>query len=457
MKIGYFTERPYQDPALMEGRINMVDLMMSNDRYDPMLGSDLYNRYLDEKVYAEEMGFDMLMLNEHHSTPFCMGGVMNVEASILARITSRAKIVLLGNVIPIWDDPLWLAETLAVIDMISRGRLVSGWVRGTGRESVSHNSQSPYNWARFQEAHDFIVKAWTTPGPFRWEGEHYHYRYVNPWMRPYQQPHPPIWVPGILSKNTVEWCARNRIPYIMLATLLEPTKQSFDFYDQVASDSGYEAGPQHRGYLFKVHVDETEELAYQAGRKFIEGPGNIFLEGSRARANPFLQNLPGLTSRTQLLPTRDVFQVLLSRGRGQELQAHEAHEGRDSRPVQSAPAPTPEEREASRVQLYQGQLDNLTIITGTPKTVIPKVRQVLELLRPGHIFFWDGDGAMSHEDAMRSLRLMGEEVIPAARQIGEELGLVDSFEVDPKTGERTGDQTADGKTAEPAATGDGGP
>jgi hypothetical protein len=64
---------------------------------------------------------------------------------------------------------------------------------------------------------------------------------------------------------------------------------------------------------------------------------------------------------------------------------------------------------------------------------------------------------MSHEDAMRSLRLMGEEVIPAARQIGEELGLVDSFEVDPKTGERTGEQAGNGKTAEPASTGDGGP
>ena len=135
MKIGYFTERPYQDPDLMAGRIDMADLMMSNGRYDPMLGADLYNRYLDEKIYAEEMGFDMLMLNEHHSTPFCMGGVMNVEASILARETSKAKIVLLGNVIPIWDDPLWLAETLATIDLISRGRLVSGWVRGTGRES----------------------------------------------------------------------------------------------------------------------------------------------------------------------------------------------------------------------------------------------------------------------------------------------------------------------------------
>jgi alkanesulfonate monooxygenase SsuD/methylene tetrahydromethanopterin reductase-like flavin-dependent oxidoreductase (luciferase family) len=437
MKIGYFTERPYQDPDLMEGRIDMVDLMMSNGRYDPALGADLYNRYLDEKVYAEEMGFDMLMLNEHHSTPFCMGGTMNVEASILARITSKAKIVLLGNVIPIWEDPLWLAETLATIDLISRGRLVSGWVRGTGRESVSHDSQAPFNWARFQEAHDFIITAWTTPGPFRWDGEHYQYRYVNPWMRPYQKPHPPVWVPGILSKNTVEWCAKNRIPYVMLATLLEPTKLSLDFYDQVARDHGYEAGPQHRGYLFKVHVDETEELAYRTSRKFIEGPSNIFLEGSRARANPFIQNLPGLTSRNQLLPTREVFQVLLSRGRGTEPGSALV-----DTPKPAEPEKTPEEKEASRVKLYDGQLANYTIVTGTPKTVIPKIRHVLETLRPGHIFFWDGDGAMSHEDSMRSLRLMGSEVLPAVREIGKELELTDSFEIDPKTNQRIDEPAA---------------
>src|SRR5215471_4644030 len=263
MFIGYFTERPYQDRKSgyfgLAGR-DITDLSMSNGSYDPALGADLYNRYLDEKVYAEEMGFDGLMLNEHHSTPFCMNNVMNVEAAILARITARAKIVLLGNVLPIWDDPLWLAEMLAEIDMISQGRLVSGW-----------------------------------------EGEHYHYRYVNPWARPYQQPHPPIWIPGVMSKNTVKWTAEHRYPYVMLATELEPTLQSYAYYDEVAREQGYESGTQHRGYLFKVHVDETEELAEAAGRKYIEGPSNPFLEGNQGIVRPFIQNLPGMTSRTQLL------------------------------------------------------------------------------------------------------------------------------------------------------------
>ena len=417
MFIGYFTERPYQDPNSgyfgATGR-NLMDLGMSNSSYDPKLGADLYNRYLDEKIYAEEMGFDGLMLNEHHSTPFCMGGVMNLEAAILARITKRAKIVLLGNILPIWDDPLWLAEELAEIDMISRGRLVTGWVRGTGRESVAHNAAAPYNWERFQEAHDFIVDAWMRPGPFRWEGDHYHYRYVNPWARPYQEPHPPIWIPGVMSRNTVAWAARHRYPYLMLATELQPTVESFQYYDEVAEESGFTAGTEHRGYLFKVHVDETEELAEQAGRKYVQGPSNPFLEGNQGIVRPFIQNLPGLTQRNNLLPTMKSFAAAASRGRA-------AEHLKDQK--QDAPPPPPKDT-------YVDQTEKLSIISGTPDTVIPKVRHVLETIRPGTIFFWDGDGAMDHEDAMRSLRLMGEEVIPAVREIGKELGLKGPFEVD---------------------------
>ena len=130
MLIGHFTEQPWQDEKSGLLGTQSTDLSISNSYYDPQVGAQLYNRYLDEKVYAEEVGFDALMLNEHHSTPFCMQGVTNVGASILARITKKAKIIILGNVLPIWDDPLWLAEQLAMIDMISNGRLVSGFVRG---------------------------------------------------------------------------------------------------------------------------------------------------------------------------------------------------------------------------------------------------------------------------------------------------------------------------------------
>jgi len=239
-----------------------------------------------------------VMLNSHHATPFCMGGgPMNLEAAVLARITEKLKIVLLGNVLPIWDDPMWLVEELAVIDMLSRGRLVSGWVRGTGRESIAHNAQPPFNWERFQEAHDFIIKAWTTPGPFRWEGQHYQYRYVNPWMRPYQKPHPQIWVPSQGSFETLAWTAHPDRKYTYLQTY-SPFRSVVRFmsgYRAKAREYGYEASPDQLGWLVPIYVADTDQKAIDEARPHIEAFANKFLHIPSEMLLP-----PGYTSIASL-------------------------------------------------------------------------------------------------------------------------------------------------------------
>ncbi|MSQ13261.1 MAG: LLM class flavin-dependent oxidoreductase [Dehalococcoidia bacterium] len=404
MFIGHFTERPWQDPKSgLTGQVT-IDMEVSNRLYDPKVGRQLYNRYLDERVYAEEVGFDGVAMNEHHSTPFCMGGVVNVEAHILARITNRVKIVIIGNLLPLWDDPLWLAEQIAVMDMISGGRVVCGWVRGTGRESISHNINPTINWERYQEAHDFVIKTWTTPGPFRWEGKHLQYRYVNPWMVPYQNPHPPIWIPGAASRATVKWAATNGFPYVMIAGDLALAKLSFDYYKEVAAESGYQSGTEHVLDMVKVHVDETEQLAEETARKYLGGVSNPFIEGNEGGVRPWVQGLPGLNPRTA--NARMPVAATLAAGRGGAV-------GRLS---------------------FEDQVKQHRIIYGTPKTVMPKIRHVVELLRPGGVIFWDGDGSMTHDDQMRSLRLFGSDVIRATRELGKELDLKGPFDVTPVTG-----------------------
>jgi alkanesulfonate monooxygenase SsuD/methylene tetrahydromethanopterin reductase-like flavin-dependent oxidoreductase (luciferase family) len=124
MHFMYFTERPYRDVPEDEVIRNRSFFGVPNSFYDPEVGAQYYNEYIDEDIYAEEIGFDAIMLNEHHGTPFCMGAVMNVEAAILARVTKKARIVLLGNPLPVLKHPLRMAEELAMIDLISKGRLV---------------------------------------------------------------------------------------------------------------------------------------------------------------------------------------------------------------------------------------------------------------------------------------------------------------------------------------------
>lgn len=414
MHIMYFTERPY--PYVPEDELikNGGAWGLPNTLFDPVKGGELHNRFFDEKVYAEEVGFDGLMLNEHHGTPFCMGAVMDVEAAILARITRRAKIILLGNPLPIVANPLRLAEELAEIDMISGGRLVPGFVRGAGTEQLSNNANPAFNRELFNEAHDVIIKAWTTPGPFRYEGKHFHYRYINPWALPIQKPHPPIWVPGIVSPETLLWCAKHRYPFIALATFLEPTVEMWNIYAEAAAQEGYQAGPENFGYLQQVFVAESEEKAQELGKSFMYG-GLTF-------GRPEWMFPPGYNSKAA---TKRLAHQFIDPETGDQALRFFG--------ISEQSANLSEVKQQIYGKEYQARQRNLQLIVGTPKTVLPKIRKIIEILRPGIFGFWHHEASplMTHEDTMRSLRLLGEEVLPAVREMGKELGLVDPYERKP--------------------------
>ena len=136
----------------------------------------------------------------------------------------------------------------------------------------------------FNEAHDFIIQAWTRPGPWRYEGKHFHYRHVNPWALPLQKPYPPMWIPGVLSLETVKWCAEHRYPYIGLGTALGPTCDLWDYYADEAAKLGYQAGPENFGYLIPTFLAETEEKAQEIGKGFVFGGGQSGLLTPRAHA-----------------------------------------------------------------------------------------------------------------------------------------------------------------------------
>ncbi len=139
MHMMYFTEQPmaaYDAKAGLD--YGATALTFSNKYFDPNEGSRLYNEYLEEYILAEESGADGIMLNEHHNAPFCMQARANMFAAILAAVTNRVKIVMLGNPLPLTENPVQLAEELAMIDMVSKGRLVSGFVRGGGQEQLAN-------------------------------------------------------------------------------------------------------------------------------------------------------------------------------------------------------------------------------------------------------------------------------------------------------------------------------
>ncbi|MBV8512842.1 MAG: LLM class flavin-dependent oxidoreductase, partial [Xanthobacteraceae bacterium] len=169
------------------------------------------------------------MTNEHHATATCADSVCTIPMAILARETKKVRLLALGMPIGNRHDPIRVAEEYSMIDVISRGRLEMGFVKGVPFEISPANTNPVDLTERFWEAHDLILKAMTShDGPFNWEGTHYQYRSVNVWPRPYQQPHPPVWITGASPSSAVATAERGHV----LATFLSgyATWKVFEVY-----------------------------------------------------------------------------------------------------------------------------------------------------------------------------------------------------------------------------------
>ncbi len=191
MRVYQFTEQAYH--PTWNDHSGSLRVILPNRKCDPRVAADLFHRYYDEYQLCDELGLD-IMLNEHHQSATCMSSAVLVGLSVLARATKKARLLVLGYPIGHRPDPLRVAEELSTIDVISRGRLDMGFIKGIPYEIAASNRNPTELMDRFWEAHDFILKAMTThDATFNWEGEFFHYRQVNIWPRVWQEPHPPVW------------------------------------------------------------------------------------------------------------------------------------------------------------------------------------------------------------------------------------------------------------------------
>jgi alkanesulfonate monooxygenase SsuD/methylene tetrahydromethanopterin reductase-like flavin-dependent oxidoreductase (luciferase family) len=280
MKFFFFHLMPYAhlDLSYTEGH-NSAWLDLPNSYFDPKLGQQLYQRYLRELELADELGFDGICVNEHHQTAYGLMPAPNLIAAVLARSTKRAKIAILGRALPLVNNPLAIAEEFAMLDQLSGGRIITGFVRGIGSEYYASSVNPTLSHARFYEAHELILRAWTQIGPFRYQGRHYEFEYVNLWPRPLQQPHPPVWIPSQGSSETIEWAAAAERKYTYLQTFspIKAAQKGFDMYRAVAERHGYTSQPSQLGWAVPIYVAETDEIARREIQPHIEAFFNKFL------------------------------------------------------------------------------------------------------------------------------------------------------------------------------------
>jgi alkanesulfonate monooxygenase SsuD/methylene tetrahydromethanopterin reductase-like flavin-dependent oxidoreductase (luciferase family) len=306
---------------------------------------------------ADGCGFDWVSLIEHHYSPRQLTPNPLLAAANMCGRLRNAKIAILGSTIPM-NNPVRLAEEYAMLDLLSGGRLVAGLIRGTPPEYTTYWSNPAESRRRYEEAVQLVLRAWTEPEPFGWEGEYYRFRTVSIWPRPVQQPYPQVFVSGN-SLESGSMAARLHLSMAMSFQPIPRARQLVDHYREEAEKAGWTPAPDDivvRGF---VHVADTDAEAQHSA---------------------------------------DEFEFCMTDGgRGMRTNVREAVIGSAGAGSLHSPA-----------QLHQ---EGVAFI-GSPNTVVEKMQRLREEVGANVLDGMFIGGRMPYEKARRSIELFGQEVLP---------------------------------------------
>jgi alkanesulfonate monooxygenase SsuD/methylene tetrahydromethanopterin reductase-like flavin-dependent oxidoreductase (luciferase family) len=317
----------------------------------------------------------------------------NIMAAALARRTSRAALVVLGNSLALYNPPIRVAEEFAMLDCISGGRLVAGFPVGSSMDVNYCYGQIPaLTREKYQEAHDLIMRAWAEDEPFAFNGRYTKLRYVNCWPKPVQQPHPAIHIPGGGSVETYDFCLDYDYSYSYLSfTGYLRAKSLMDGYWERVAARGKDESPYRAGFAQTICVAETDAEAEKLYAPHVD----YFY-------NRCLHVYPGFADAPGYRTIKTIKTGALS---------------------QMTPAAM-----AEATKLSWGQLiEQGYIVAGSPETVRERMEFLIKDLRVGNIFCLLHVGDMPDEKTRYSTRLFAEKVMPHLRNIWPDYAGDDRF------------------------------
>jgi alkanesulfonate monooxygenase SsuD/methylene tetrahydromethanopterin reductase-like flavin-dependent oxidoreductase (luciferase family) len=399
MRVYQFSEQPYHvawDVAKASGSLRVT---LPNRLCEPEVASRIINERLDEWTLCDELGLDIIV-NEHHASATSVSPSPTVTLAMLAARTKRARLLALGYPLANRAEPIRLAEELAYIDVVSKGRVDIGLVKGSPYDIAPANSNPVGITDRFWDTHDLIVEALTNhDGPFSWESPYHEYRQVNIWPRPWQQPRPRIFVTGGSIDTAIAVGERGHT----LVTILggwNATKL-FDAYRESAAGAGIQAGPDNFGYCALVGVGDTEEEGLRrlnaiagyfrttsiVAEPFVNPPGYMSAEGNAAWLKKNQRR--GRAGKHFPATTRDGRVLKIGSGAGHGIGV------------------TPKD-----------MIDAGIAFAGTPDQIVEQIAELNDHLGGfGTLIMMGHGGDLSHEETKASLTLMGTEVLPELQRL----------------------------------------
>ncbi len=380
MRAWHFSETayPYLPPA---DTYPSIRVSLPNRIYDPVKGAALYDRYIDEWLIAEDEGVE-IMLNEHHQTATCVDPAAPLMLAALARQSKKARLLILGNPIANRRQPVRVAEEMAMIDVMSHGRLEAGFVRGVPYEILPANSNPVRMNERHWEALDLIVKAWTHhEGPFSFEGRFFHHRSINIWPRCYQQPHPPVWVSTTSPGGAAQVGAHGYVQATFL-TGFELTKRIYEAYRRGWREAGrgQDVPIDRLAYAALIYVGDTEARARAGAEKLL-----WYVNSNKVPLH--FSNPPGY------VPV--AMNMQLARGAQNVVSAHGTKQG-----------------------TVDGALEAGLMFAGTPDQVLKQIRKHWEYVGGyGQLLIMGQAGFLEHDDTVHGIRMFAREVYPQLKAL----------------------------------------
>jgi alkanesulfonate monooxygenase SsuD/methylene tetrahydromethanopterin reductase-like flavin-dependent oxidoreductase (luciferase family) len=392
MKSIFFHLMPYRDlPDDFEQRYESVWVTPPNrELCDPRKVAQYYEWNLDELELADQLGFDGIGVNEHHQNAYGFMASPNLMAAALARRTSqKTALFVLGNTLALYSPAVRVAEEFAMLDCLSNGRLAAGFPVGTSMDVNQCYGVTPTETRpRFYEAHDLIMKAWTQPGPFAYNGRFNKLRYVNPWPLPLQQPHPPVWLAGGGSVETWEMAVKNDYTYSYLSFFgYQFAKKLMGGFWETVERLGGEMNPYRAGFAQQICVSETDE---QAEHDYMEHVSYFF--NKCLHIPPYFMESPGYRTK------------------------------RSAEYAMKTNQPADIARLAAMGRDWKTLVDNGFIIAGSPATVADRLIEAAKGLRVGNVMALLQIGSMPHELTRKNLTLYAEEVMPRIRHLWADEG-----------------------------------
>jgi len=219
MKVSYFETARYLAPRQLP-----AEWPVPPDAYDRDAGAQAYRGMIERLQFVEALGFDWVSVSEHHYSPQRLTPAPIVSAAHLAAYAQNIKIAVLGPIVS-QSNPVQIAEDLAML-----------------------------------EGMELILKAWTEPQPFGWQGRHYQFRTVAVWPRPLQQPHPPTYALGS-SRESCELAARHRLGLGLSYAPFEVVGKATRYYREQCEQYGWQPKPEQVIYRANILMAETDEEA----------------------------------------------------------------------------------------------------------------------------------------------------------------------------------------------------